>query len=76
MNFVAWKYDGTAAFLQKRFESNSKIPTWAYDSLTEEQLGACARGAGCGGAGAGHGQGAKLMPVRTALGKLAEHRHC
>ena len=53
LNWVAHKYDGTHAFMQTQLGAYAKLPTWAYDALNEEELGACAPrpGAGAGGAG-------------------------
>jgi hypothetical protein len=42
MRWVAVKYDGTAAFMAGQMGSYAKMPTWAYDSLSDEELGACA----------------------------------
>lgn len=40
LNWVAHKYDGTAAFMEKQMGSYSKLPTWAYGALNDEELGA------------------------------------
>lgn len=41
MRWVAIKYDGTSAFMAGQMGSYAKMPTWAYDSLSDDELGAC-----------------------------------
>lgn len=40
MNWVAHKYDGTASFMEGQMGSYSKLPSWAYGALNEQELGA------------------------------------
>lgn len=40
LNWVAHKYDGTQAFMTGQIGAYAKLPTWAYDALNQEELGA------------------------------------
>ena len=87
LNWVAHKYDGTHAFMQTQLGAYAKLPTWAYDALNEEELGACAPrpGAGAGGAGCSRttvmrvegrgGQGGTPLKLRYHTTPLAPSPH-
>ena len=38
---LAVKYDATSGFMETQFASYSKLPSWVYNQLSQEELGEC-----------------------------------